>query len=189
MTSHHALGQNQGLLMEVGTRVLRALHAGVHVVEGVLEAGEAGVDGVGGGLGGRAGGRAGGKLGGGERVAVDEGMARGAALDLAQADKIAALEIAVAVLELPQGRVGRAGVEDVAHCRAGVNGEGLEGGAVDAPLWKPYMFSWRTNEEMLVCLKYEASTREKSLEGDMTKLSLPADHEMRCWIERSSSML
>lgn len=51
------------------------------------------------------------------------------------------------------------------------------------------MFNWRTNEEMLVCLKYEARTRENSVEGDMTKLSLPLDHEMRCWMERSSSML
>lgn len=27
------------------------------------------------------------------------------------------------------------------------------------PLWKPYMFNWRTNEEMLVCLKYDLRAR------------------------------
>jgi hypothetical protein len=32
-------------------------------------------------------------------------------------------------------------------------------------------------------------TLENSLEGDMTKLSLVADHEMRCWMPWSSSML
>lgn len=32
-------------------------------------------------------------------------------------------------------------------------------------------------------------TLEKSLEGDMTKLSLLLDHEMRCWMLWSSSML
>lgn len=87
--------------MQVGACLLGALHAGMHVVEGVLEAGEASVDGIGSGLGGRAGGRAGRKLGGGERVTMNEGMARGAALNLPQADKIAAFEIAIAVLELP----------------------------------------------------------------------------------------
>jgi hypothetical protein len=56
-------------------------------------------------------------------------------------------------------------------------------------LWKPYMFNWRTNDEMLVCLKYEDKTLENSLEGDMTKLSFVLAHEMRCWMLWSSSML
>jgi hypothetical protein len=42
---------------------------------------------------------------------------------------------------------------------------------------------------MLVCLKYDDSTFENSLEGDMTKLSLVLAQEMRCWMLWSSSML
>jgi hypothetical protein len=45
---------------------------------------------------------------------VDEGMPRGAPLDFAQADKVAALEVAIAMLELPEGRIGGGRVEDVA---------------------------------------------------------------------------
>lgn len=45
-----------------------------------------------------------------------ESMPRGSPLDLPQADEISSLKIAVAVLELPQRRVGGAGVENVAHC-------------------------------------------------------------------------
>jgi len=40
-----------------------------------------------------------------------------------------------------------------------------------------------------VCLKYDDSTFENSLEGDMTKLSLVLAQEMRCWMLWSSSML
>ena len=81
--------------------------------------------------------------------------------------------------------------------------------AIDSlPLWKPYMFNCRTKEEMLVCLKYclstfssapanefaiveqtHESTLEKSVDGDMTKLSFVVDQEIRCWMFRSSSML
>lgn len=74
------------------------------------------------------------------------------------------------------------------------------------PLWNPYMFSWRTNDEMFVCLKYclyertyeryilprnsnkifsprattYARTFEKSEVGDMTKLSFELDQDIRC---------
>ena len=71
------------------------------------------------------------------------------------------------------------------------------------------MFSCRTNEEMFVCLKYclgnpqpnaftspasrssmtYARTLEKSVDGDMTKLSLLFDHEIRFCIAGSSNML
>ena len=67
------------------------------------------------------------------------------------------------------------------------------------------MFNCRTKEEMFVCLKYclqplvrdvglyrdstYARTFEKSLEGDMTKLSLPFDQEIRCCMFGSSSIL
>lgn len=58
-----------------------------------------------------------------------------------------------------------------------------------------------------MCLKYDLQARlailksgqssrstydrtlEKSLEGDMTKLSFVLDHEIRCWMLWSSSML
>lgn len=46
---------------------------------------------------------------------MDESMSRGAPLDLAQADQITSLEVTISVLKLPQGRVGRSRVEDVAH--------------------------------------------------------------------------
>lgn len=80
-----------------------------------------------------------------------------------------------------------------------------------SPLWNPYMFSCRTKDEMLVCLKYvlwyaslvslshmsdvtvaretHARTLENSDEGLITKLSLEEDHDIKCWIFLSSSML
>lgn len=51
------------------------------------------------------------------------------------------------------------------------------------------MLSCLTKEEMLVCLKYCDNTLEKSAEGDITKLSALADHDIRCWMFGSSSML
>lgn len=68
------------------------------------------------------------------------------------------------------------------------------------------MLSWRTNDEMLVCLKYwlriqsetvtdyagpdtYARTLANSFDGDMTKLSSAKDHEIRCASRGSSSML
>lgn len=56
-------------------------------------------------------------------------------------------------------------------------------------LWNPYIFNCRTKDEMLVCLKYEERTFENSFDGDMTKLSLVLDQEIKCWIDWSSSML
>ncbi len=50
-----------------------------------------------------------------ERVSVYEGMPRGPTLDLTQAHEIATLEIACAVLELPEWRVRRASVEHVGN--------------------------------------------------------------------------
>lgn len=78
------------------------------------------------------------------------------------------------------------------------------------PLWNPYMFNCRTKDDMLVCLKYDLDatdqrrllpswktqwalsydrTLENSLEGDITKLSFVLDHEIKCWMLWSSSML
>lgn len=67
------------------------------------------------------------------------------------------------------------------------------------------MFNCRTKDEILVCLKYwlqESAyasfatvvetyerTLEKSLDGDMTKLSSELDHDMRCDMLGSSSIL
>lgn len=58
------------------------------------------------------------------------------------------------------------------------------------------MLSWRTNDEMFVCLKYCLAngqrefwntyrdtyerTLEKSAEGDITKLSALGDHDIKC---------
>lgn len=67
------------------------------------------------------------------------------------------------------------------------------------------MFNCRTKDEILVCLKYWLQksvyesfatvvetyerTLEKSLDGDMTKLSSELDHDMRCDMLGSSSIL
>lgn len=60
-----------------------------------------------------------------------ESMPRGSPLDLPQANEIPSLKVAVAVLELPKGRVGGAGVENVAHWHR-VSGETTEqGGGTD----------------------------------------------------------
>lgn len=46
---------------------------------------------------------------------MNESMARRSPLDLTQADQVTALEIAATMFELPKGRIGRTGVENVAH--------------------------------------------------------------------------
>lgn len=51
-----------------------------------------------------------------KRIAMDERMARGSALDLSQADEISPFEIAIPMFELPECRIGRTGVENIAHC-------------------------------------------------------------------------
>lgn len=45
-----------------------------------------------------------------------ECMPRGSSFDLAQAYEISALKVPVSMLELPQGRIWRSSVENVAHC-------------------------------------------------------------------------
>lgn len=59
---------------------------------------------------------------------------------------------------------------------------------VSLTLWKPYMLSWRTKDEGLVCLKYCDRTLENSSPGEMTNESFDGVHEMRCLMESSSSM-
>ena len=103
----------------------------MHVIHVVLERVEARLDWIGHGIGRLAGRRTSGDLWGGEGIAVDEGMPRGAALDFAQTDEIAALEVAVAVLEFPERRVGGGSVEDVADLVEAVHVElADEGGDV-----------------------------------------------------------
>lgn len=46
---------------------------------------------------------------------MDERVPRGAALDLPQPYQVSPFEIAIAVLELPQWRVGRACVKHITH--------------------------------------------------------------------------
>ena len=55
------------------------------------------------------------EFGCGKGVAMDERMSRGTSLDLSQADQITTLEVAIAVLELPQWSVWGSSVEDIAH--------------------------------------------------------------------------
>ena len=88
-------------------------------------------------------------------LAVHQSMARSSALDLAQSYQIAPFEIAISMLEFPEGRFRVSCVEYIAHCNevsmtAYIYGRGYW----SAPLWNPYMLSWRTNDEMFVCLKY-----------------------------------
>ena len=92
-------------------------------------------------------------------------------------------------------------MEDIAYCTHISNRrDPSQTRGTPIPLWKPYIFNWRTKEEMLVCLKYwlhsrsqrqtphsprhggetHARTLENSDVGDMTKLSFELDHEMRC---------
>jgi hypothetical protein len=129
---------------------------------------------------------------------VNQRMSRSSTLDLSKAHEVATLEIAISVLEFPQRRFGGPSVEDVANF-------GIVSAAIskkwtwcNRPLWNPYMFNCRTNEEIFVCLKYclrkcelrfwrrdrstHERTLEKSLEGDMTKLSAEGDHDIKCCI-------
>lgn len=55
-----------------------------------------------------------------ERVAVDQGMSRCAALNLAEADQITPFEVAISMFKLPECRVRGAGMKDVAHCQVGL---------------------------------------------------------------------
>lgn len=105
MTTHHAFHQHCGLLAEVGAGVLRPLNLRMHVMQVVLQGVETRLDGIWHLLLRRLCRRwSGRELGaGGERVSVDECVPRCSAFDLAQAYEIAALEVAVPVLELPEG--------------------------------------------------------------------------------------
>lgn len=49
-------------------------------------------------------------------LSMDKCVARGSALDLAESNQVAALEISIAVLELPQRSVWVSGMEHVADC-------------------------------------------------------------------------
>lgn len=79
----------------------------------------------------------------------------GATLNLAQAGNVAALEVAIAVLEFPECSIGIPSVENVSLCSKLESWWGTRRLRYCViPLWKPYMFSWRTKDEILVCLKY-----------------------------------
>lgn len=127
---------------------------------------------------------------------MDESMSGCSAFDFSQPYEIAFFEAAVTMLEFPQRRIRRTSMEDIADCD---NHQMLEinfGCRRYVPLWNPYIFNCRTNDEILVCLKYwllrvslqwyqeilptYARTFENSLDGDMTKLSLVLDQEIRC---------
>lgn len=82
-------------------------------------------------------------------------MLAGSTLNFSQASQVAALEIAIAVLEFPESCVRISGVENITFYRLlDVLSKRFNLHLYRVPLWKPYMLSWRTNEEMFVCLKY-----------------------------------
>lgn len=86
----------------------------MHVKQCVLQVHQPGIGGVRDRLCGSA------RLGGGgfvtgERVAMDKGMPRGSAFDLAQPNKITSFEIAIPMFEFPQRRVRRSCVKYIAH--------------------------------------------------------------------------
>ena len=86
----------------------------MHIKEGVLEVYESSFGRVGHRLGRGAWMRDGGFVPG-EGIAMNQGMSRGAALDLPQACKITPLEVAISVLELPQCGIRRPGMKYIAH--------------------------------------------------------------------------
>jgi hypothetical protein len=95
---------------------------------------------------------------------MDERMPRSPSLDLPQANQISALEVAIAVFELPERGVRGACVEDIAYWTLiRMVFVQVIGSSRDMPLWKPYMFSCRTKDEMLVCLKYDLQQRSDRL--------------------------
>lgn len=116
MTSHQSLHEDHVLLIEIGTAVFGALHSRVHVIEAILEGVQPRFDGVGHRFNRRTGRRAGRYFGRGEGVSVNERVPRGASLDFSQPHQIPSLEVAVAVLELPEWGVGGARLEDIADC-------------------------------------------------------------------------
>ena len=112
----YAFGHGLTSRGESQVALLCAIQATIDIVERMLEGHQTGLCGVGNGLGrgtGLRGGRGGFMTG--EGIAMDQSMARGSALDLSQTDEIPPFEIAVPMFEFPEGRVGRARVEDVAH--------------------------------------------------------------------------
>lgn len=52
-----------------------------------------------------------------KRVAMDQSMARCAALDLAKPDQVTPFEVAISMFEFPERRVRGARMKDVAHCQ------------------------------------------------------------------------
>ena len=116
IASRDAFGHGLASRGKSHVTLLRAIQATVYIVQRMLEGHQTGLCGVGNGLGrgtGLRGGRGGFMTG--EGIAMDQSMARGSALDLSQTDEIPPSEIAVPMFEFPEGRVGRARVEDVAH--------------------------------------------------------------------------
>ena len=56
-------------------------------------------------------------------------------------------------------------------------------------LWNPYKCNCCTNDEIFMFLKYYSRTFEKSLDGDMTKVSDESDQDIKCWIFWFSNIL
>jgi hypothetical protein len=103
--------------MHVVGRFLASLQSRSRIVQGVLQVGYSSLDAIRRDLN-RLNGRARLRCGGlGKGVfPVDESVSAGATLDLSKADEVAALEVAVAVLEFPERRFGVAGMKHVSFC-------------------------------------------------------------------------
>lgn len=101
-------------------------------------------------------------------LAIHEGVPTCSSLDLAKPIQITALEIATAMLELPESTIWIASMEDISLCKSYVRTERHNSRVMGLlilehePLWKPYMLSCRTKEDIFVCLKYCLPTGEIS---------------------------
>lgn len=175
--------------------LLSTSQTGMHVVEGMFQVHQPGFSGIGNRLCGGARLRRS-RLVARKRVTMNQSMSGCTTLDLSQANQVTSFEVAVPMLKFPKRRVWRTCMKYIAHCDSSQRTlHMVETG--DIPLWNPYIFNCRTNEEIFVCLKYcllgrqrsrknrkKGDTNDKTFEnsevGDMTKLSLVLDHEMRC---------
>lgn len=86
---------------------------------------------------------------------VNQSMPTRPPFDLPQAIQVSTFEVSTSVLEFPERAIWIASVENVALWKrlsdrvlCNIHQQFF------IPLWNPYMFSWRTNEDIFVCLKY-----------------------------------
>ena len=161
----------------------------VHIKQRVFQVDQAGVDDVAVGFCGRARLGNGGSMTG-KRVAVDERMPGCSSLDLLETGEIAPFEAAIPMLELPQGRIRVTCVEDVAHFVESIHVE-LSYKRRDISVFEVLAAARHMSAGSHLCRQAETNARtlENSDVGDMTKLSFVLDHEIKCTMLGSSSIL